>query len=123
MDRKDLEALTNEELMQKLSGLSDVDKLLPVMNRRVVIDRLLVLEMEQMTKFEVWSEGYHGLGTSVASPASSHGVWPGKDFGDACQNWVNSLPTTEQGFFDRDKLTYWGSHLFSTEAEARKSFG
>jgi len=73
-----------------------------------------------VSTFEIWSEGYRATGDSGG--AICHGVSEGKDFKEACDNFAK----VNEGFaryYASETMSYWACRLFSSEAEARESFG
>ena len=72
-----------------------------------------------MKTFQIWSEGYQATGNS--SEAIYHGSASGENFPEACD--ILFKGTTNEQYYDRDKLTYWGCRLFDNEQEARRAFG
>lgn len=90
-----------------------------------------------MKEYEIWIEGYVISGGS--SKASFIGKCEGKDFENACNNFVypediigyvgfEQKPEVfiEKGSklrLDKDGLSIWGCRLFDNQTDARKSFG
>lgn len=70
--------------------------------------------------YNIWMEGYRCNGDE--GRASFVGVAEGKNFKEACKNYVKH--DKEFGkLFNDEKLTYWGCKLFDNESQARYSFG
>ena len=79
------------------------------------------MEKEKTTiQFAIWCEGYAATGES--GPATLIGRAFGKTFKEACENFAEKNKDFKH-LFNPDKMTYWGCHLFTNQADARKSFG
>jgi hypothetical protein len=72
-----------------------------------------------MNEYEVWMEGHSATGDS--SEAEFCGVYEAKTFAEACAVW--NREKGHPGYFDPERLTYWGCRFFDNEHNARKSFG
>jgi hypothetical protein len=70
-------------------------------------------------EWEVWMEGFAATGESAG--AQYYGTYPGSSFKEAVLKAVKEHGL--QGSFDESRLSYWGCRFFSSEAEARASFG
>lgn len=73
-----------------------------------------------MNQYAIWSEGFHVM--EGRSGAILHGYAEGETFEDACKNLAEK-DSSFKGYFDPERLTYWGCRLFDNEVEARVSFG
>lgn len=64
-----------------------------------------------MKQYEVWMESHSATGDSSEA----------KTFAEACAVW--NREKGHPGYFDPERLTYWGCRFFDNEHNARKSFG
>lgn len=73
--------------------------------------------------YPLWIEGYEVTGNSAT--ASYLGVFEGKTFNEACDNWAKTIEQPEyyKSGNERQKPNYWACKIFENELEARKSFG
>lgn len=77
---------------------------------------------QTLRTWAIWSEGFAVTGQS--SPATHHGNYSGTTFLDACKAWAATTEDPKLFKIDNGGFpSYWGCRLFSTEQEARKSFG
>lgn len=73
--------------------------------------------------YPLWEEGYSITGNS--STASYLGVFEGKTFNEACDNWSKTIKQPEHYKAGNDvhRPSYWACKIFDNEIDARKSFG
>lgn len=71
--------------------------------------------------WQLWTEGYSITGGEAN--ARFHGEFPGETFEEAVANYKGSLDQAEADLIDLKRMTYWGCRFFSSESQARKSFG
>lgn len=74
-----------------------------------------------MHKFDIWIEGYKATGNS--SPAKYICSEIGNSFEEACATAASKDLFEGYGNYDKEKNSLWGCRLFSTESQARASFG
>lgn len=114
-------AKKREELFQKYQ------KMLCELNR--FYDKFLASEIKdfvdrkEIGMYPLWIEGYEVTGNSAT--ASYLGVFEGKTFNEACDNWEKTIEQPEyyKSGNERQKPNYWACKIFENELEARKSFG
>ena len=85
---------------------------------------------EEYNFYEIWVEGYLCTGMEgIPEKARFLGVWPGKDFYDACCTYslVMTEPDAKEPYVSLHPKTrtasIWGCSMFDNEEDARKSFG
>jgi hypothetical protein len=64
-------------------------------------------------------EGYVITGNS--STATFEGVFEANSFREACDQAFND--EKHKGYYDRERLTYWGCGLYDNHTDAAKAFG
>jgi hypothetical protein len=72
--------------------------------------------------YEIWSEGFRATGES--GEARLEGIIEADTFLEACDKLAAIKEWDKRpGYYNRDHLTVWGCRLFTSEGEARRSFG
>jgi hypothetical protein len=68
----------------------------------------------------VWMEGYCVTGNRMTAQFMGQffGTWA-----EAVEKAIKSKTDQLEGYWDADKLTYWGCRFYDNEEAARKSFG
>ena len=84
---------------------------------------------EELNFYQIWVEGYLCTGMKSPEKARCLGVWPGRDFYDACctYNFVMTDPDAHNPQIDihPDSRTasMWACRLFDNKEDAVKAFG
>ena len=74
-----------------------------------------------MKQHQVWIEGYRATGESGG--ARFLGTYEAETFAEAVEMALDANNMDRQGFFNAERLTYWGCKFYDNGNDAVSTFG